>query len=205
MKIDNHLFAMLKKYAAELSEMEGGALKILVNMDGTIYETTDGADFADLQQSDVEVISGVGQIYDIERSILAAGGESKAMVLSKTPFCTLANRRSMKLIPALDDMAQIVGPQAETVPYEEKRIRRALKKATGCFVSGRYTISTGRSLFEAVVALQILEKSAEINIKAGVIGGPVAVAGLEARFMRQNYKRNYSKSEAEVKSKEGRT
>ena len=79
-----------------------------------------------------------------------------------------------------------------------------MKKATGCMVKDRYTISTGRSLFEAVTALQVLEKSAEVNIKAEVLGGPVPVVRMEAKLMRMIYKKKYSRKEAAVKAGEGR-
>ncbi|MFQ9891599.1 MAG: hypothetical protein ACLRWH_00155 [Emergencia sp.] len=206
-KMDNNTFDMMKKYAEELAELPGtdrGAWRIMVNLDGRIYETAEGCDLSDLKRGDVAIVEGGSKDYPVERGLLLERGESKALVLSKTTFCTLAAKKNMKLVPALDDMAQIVGPQAETVDYEEKKIRKALKKSTGCFVKDRYTISTGRSLFEAVTALKVLEKSAEINIKAQVLGGPVPVARAEARLMRQIYKRKYSKSEAAVKAKEGR-
>lgn len=205
--MDSNTFDMIKKYARQLTELPGterNDWKIMVNLDGRIYETADGCSLADLQREDVAIVAGESDSHPVERKILREGGEIKAMVLSKTPYCTLAGKRGMRLVPSLDDMAQIVGPQAETVSYSEKKIRRALKKATGCMVKDRYTISTGRSLFEAVTALQVLEKSAEVNIKAEVLGGPVPVVRMEAKLMRMIYKKKYSRKEAAVKAGEGR-
>ena len=65
-------------------------------------------------------------------------------------------------------------------------------------------MTVGRSLFEAVVALQVLEKSAEVSLKADVLGGAVAVPTEEARKLRRIYLEQYSKAEAAVKSEEGR-
>ncbi len=205
--MDNHIFEMIKKYAEELSEIPGEdkeSRKLMVRLDGRIYETADGCNLAELKRGDVILVAGESETYPVERRLLQEGGEIRAIVLSKTPYCRLAARRGMKLVPALDDMAQIVGPQAETVSYTGKKIRRALKHATGCFVRDRYTISTGRSLFEAVTALQVLEKSAEVNIKAEVLGGAKPVARAEAKLMRMIYKKKYSKAEAAVKAEEGR-
>lgn len=205
--MDNNIFEMIKKYAQELSELPGEdkeSWKLMVSLNGRIYETAEDSNLAELKRSDVAVVAGESETHPVERRLLQEGGEISAIVLSKTPYCRLAARRGMKLVPALDDMAQIVGPQAETVSYTEKKIRRALKRATGCFVRGRYTISTGRSLFEAVTALQVLEKSAEVNIKAEVLGGPKPVARVEAKLMRMIYKKKYSKAEAAVKAEEGR-
>lgn len=64
-------------------------------------------------------------------------------------------------------------------------------------------MTTGRNLFEAVVALDVLEKSAEVNLKADVLGGVKSIPRAEAKLMRMNYKKNYSKAEQLVKAKEG--
>lgn len=46
------------------------------------------------------------------------------------------------------------------------RLSKRVKKAEGCFVRDKgVTITCGRNLYEAVVALTILEKSAEVNLK----------------------------------------
>ena len=121
------------------------------------------------------------------------GSEVCAIVLSNTRYCRQAAQGQKPLRVSLDDMAQVIGPKVEVLPYEEPQIKAALQHAAGCFVKDRYTICTGRSLFEAVTAL-----------KAQVLGGAVPVSEEEAVFMRENYLQNYSKAENAVKSQEGR-
>lgn len=203
MNTEKHIFEMIKKYAKELSGMESSLWKIMVCQDGRVYETGDGCDFKNLRQTDV-FSEAEAEAYPIERKFLAERKQLKAMVLSRTPYCTLAAEEGRTLLPPLDDMAQIVGPQAEIIPYDGEKIGRALQEAAGCFVRDRYTITVGRSLFEAVVALQVLEKSAEVSLKADVLGGAVAVPTEEARKLRRIYLEQYSKAEAAVKSEEGR-
>ena len=50
---------------------------------------------------------------------------------------------------------------------------------------------------EAVVALQVLEKSAEVNLKAEVIGGAKFLPADEAEEMRRMYLEKYSRREQE--------
>ena len=204
----NKSFALIEKYAKVLSDMDGyekGTWKIFVSVDGRIYETEDGSDFAALKQSDVVIASGAtGSLYPVEHHLLRSHKDIGAVVLSQTPYCKRAMQYGKDIVAAIDDMAQIVGYKAPFVGYSDKAISRALKKSTGCLVKDHYTITTGRNLYEAVVALTVLEKSAELNTKAEVLGGVKTLPKWEAELMRQVYKRKYSKAEQEVKKEEGR-
>lgn len=209
--MDNNIYEMIEKYAGELASMKGydrDDWKIIVKLGGVCYETAGGADFAALSPGDVKTFSDEDCDYPVERELLLTDNEINALVLSRTPYCSQAAKRGRPLTAALDDMAQIVGYQVETVSYEKKAIDDALKKATGCFVKEKrtekgYTITTGRNLYEAVVALTVLEKSAEVNLKAEALGGAKPLPKIEASFMRMIYKKKYSVAEQEVKSKEG--
>lgn len=206
-KMDNNRYEMIEKYAAELAAMEGydrASWKIMVKFGETCYETADGADFASLSTDDIRQTGDEDSLYPIERQILEGDNEISALVLSRTPYCRKAAKQGRPLTAALDDMAQIVGYQVQTVSYEKSAIYGALRKATGCFVKDRdVTITCGRSLYEAVVALTVLEKSAEVSLKAEAIGGVKPLPKIEADLMRMIYKKKYSTAEQEVKSKEG--
>lgn len=231
----NHdVFQMIKKYAKQLSQMDtwcAGRGKILVRLDGNLYTTRDGSDFADLQQADVEAadIAAVKaaeaaeaanftaaeavdaevsreerQNYPVELSFLKESETDLALVLSGTRYCSEIAEQQKSLPASLDDMAQIVGAAAEVTAYDLCQIRSALAEAAACLAAGKYTITIGRSLFEAVTALEVLEKQAEVHLKAGVLGGSVPVSSEEAKIMRRNYLQNYSRAEHAVKSREGR-
>ena len=204
----NKTFALIEKYAKVLSEMEGYDIetwKIFVNVDGRIYQTENGADFACLKRGDVVISSGaMGSLYPVEHQLLKNGKDMNALVLSSTPYCKRFTQYGKDITAAIDDMAQIVGYKAKCVGYGDKAIGRALKNSAACLVKDHYTITTGRSLYEAVVALTVLEKSAELNTKAEVLGGVKHLPKLEADLMRQVYKKKYSKAEQEIKAEEGR-
>lgn len=208
--MNNIAFEVIDKYAKELAQMRGCCRKkwkILAIFDGMCYETRDGADFAHLKRGDVEIM-GTSGAYPVEYELLRADNEIGAIVLSRTPYCMETAARGRTLRAALDDMAQIVGCQVRPVVYGEKSVIKALRKAAGCFIKDGpggtcYTMTTGRNLFEAVVALDVLEKSAEVNLKADVLGGVKSIPRAEAKLMRMNYKKNYSKAEQLVKAKEG--
>lgn len=206
--MDNRTFEFLRKYALELSGMEScdeNTFKIMVRLDGRVYETADGCDFSSLKRQDVAVVCGKSRDYPAERGLLESREDIRAVVLSCTPYCRRTAELGRILVPALDDMAQIVGGQVRTVDYSEKAVVRSLSRSAACLVRDRgYTITTGRSLYEAVVALTVLEKSAEVNLKAEVLGGAKAIPKAEVGLMRYFYKQKYSKAEQAVKSEEGR-
>lgn len=204
----NKAFELINKYARELVTLMGcdpKEAKILFRFHGRIYETEDGCDLLHLQPGDVSITNGaMGSSYPIERKLLRENREMHAMILSNTTYCKSWASYGKTLVAAVDDMAQIIGPKAYVVDYEEKALKRALAKAAGCFVRGRYTVTMGRNLYEAVVALTVLEKSAEINTKAKVLGGTRNLPIHEAKLMRRMYRKKYSKAEQEVKAEEGR-
>lgn len=204
----NKAFTLIEKYAKVLAEMEGydqKATKIIINIDDRIFETEDGCDFHNLTSKDVIVASGTsGSLYPVEHKLVKSQKDIGAIVLSRTPYCKRCETLRQPITAAIDDMAQIVGHTVQCVPYDEKSIGKALRSATGCLIKDHYTLTTGRNLYEAVVALTVLEKSAEINTKAKVLGGVKPLPRWEAVLMRQVYKRKYSKAEQEVKAEEGR-
>ena len=52
--------------------------------------------------------------------------------------------------------------------------------------------------------MTVLEKSAEVFLKAEVLGGGKPINPLEVKLMRRTYKKKYSKAEQTVKAKEGK-
>lgn len=136
------------------------------HLDGKIYETTNDCNFENLKISDAIE----SDVRKPETAALSGSEMLRAMVLSDTPCCRIFTERGKTLYASLDDMAQIIGPSAEAVPYETAELSRALSESAACFVKGKYTVTAGRSLFEAVTALEVLEKSAEIHLKAEFLG-----------------------------------
>ncbi len=135
----------------------------------------------------------------VKTELKASQKDLWVVLTSNLPFSKKAREEKLTLCAALDDMAQIIGQKVETVSYDSAAILRALKKSAACFVEGHYTLSIGRTKFEAQVAAEQLEKSAEIYYKARKLGGVKNISVFEARLMRFVYKKKYSKPELEKK------
>lgn len=202
----NDVYMIMKKYAGMMAELEysvGENPQIMIKGDGYCYATIPGADFANLGENDViEYTLGQGHGFDIEAEFLMEQEERQALVISNTPYCRECRVLGKVVEATLDDMAQIVGQKVRIVDYTQPQVKRALKHAEGCFVKNKYTITVGRNPFEAVTALTVLEKSAEVFTKAEKIGGGVKIPKIEAKLMRLIYKKKYSKAEEQVKEAE---
>ena len=85
---------------------------------------------------------------------------------------------------------------------DEKQIEKALLRSTSVMVENSCLIAGGRNLYEAYVALQIIEKSAETVLKAQVIGGVRRIDPRISRFMHYRYQHSYSKAEKELQDAE---
>jgi L-fuculose-phosphate aldolase len=104
--------------------------------------------------------------------------------------------------PILDDMAQIIGPDAKCVEDSDDRIIKVLRKRNACIIKGNGVITYGRSPDEAYTACLVLEKSSKCFVDTAVLGGYRKIDPLEARLMHFVYKKKYSKQNQENKNKE---
>ncbi len=208
----NSIYAYIKKYAAMLAAQPyplGLAARLIVETDGGVFGTVKGADLANLGEAEVE---------KLPLSVLPKGRQGiRSIVISQTPACQEWLRRGQALFPALDDMAQVIGTRAAVIDARGglrkavPQLVRIMRANAGCFVvighaaDGSclgYTLTVGRTPYEAIVAMTVLEKSAEVALLAEKIGSPQPVSAWECRRMRSIYLKKYSKSEASARAAE---
>ena len=205
------IYELFKKYGAMMASQPypvGEEARLLLDTSDGVYGTKKGANLGALKERDVVKMS--------DAHFATSRSGMHARVISQTPYCQRCLREGKTFRAVLDDMAQIVGPEAVIVNTTGSKksaslqMAKAVQKATGFFVQDRvrdgqpagYTLTIGRNLYEAVVAMTVLEKSAEIALKAGVLGGGKPIPKIEARLMREVYKKKYSKAETEAKAVE---
>lgn len=207
-----NIYEVMKKYGEMMASQEytvGDAAKMILQTEEGVFATRDGADVGNLIKSDVVKLNMKSW------PILKSG--MKAIVYSQTPSCQKCLRDAKPFRACLDDMAQIIGPAAYIVDGRDgnnrmgKSLIKALRHNAGCFVlrgvnsKGHgvgYTLTMGRNLYEAVVAMTVLEKSAEVFLLAEKLGGAQPISKREAKLMRSIYKRKYSKAEEQLKTAE---
>ncbi len=102
--------------------------------------------------------------------------------------------------PILDDMAQILGPSVRVADYAlpstKKIVKVTLKALQGrnaALLANHGAVCIGRSVDEAFLATQILEKACKAFIEAEFLGGAKSIPKYEAHIMHQYYLLKYSK------------
>jgi hypothetical protein len=208
----NQVYELMNKYGKMLTSQGysvGNYAMLVVETKDGVFSTRDGADLNNLKLEDIEKLN--------IKSLPVPSSKMKAMVYTQTPYCQQCLREAKPFPAMLDDMAQIVGPKAYVVDGRDsnkfmgRSLLKALKHNAGCFIlkgfgkNGKgmgYTMTMGRNLYEAVLATIVLEKSAEVFIRAEKIGGCNPIPIREAKRMRKSYLKKYSKAEERVRSAE---
>ena len=204
------IYENIKEAAEMLAAQEynaGPLARLILETSERVFATKKGCVLSEAGESDIE---------KLPFAKLPKGNQDiHAAVVAQTPFCMEWLRRGEPLIPSLDDMAQIIGVKAPLIDAQDgiqsaaSNLARTMKSNAGCFViSGKnedgtptgYTITVGRTLKEAVVALTVLEKSAEVTLLTEKIGTPHHINAIERKLMRTVYLKKYSKPKANVGS-----
>ncbi len=104
--------------------------------------------------------------------------------------------------PIIDDMIQIIGPSVRVSPYTTagtkkfaKQAVKALKGRQAALLANHGAVCVGRTLDEAFVVSEVLEKACKAFIEAEFLGGAQPVSKITAAIMHQVYLKRYSKLE----------
>lgn len=130
---------------------------------------------------------------DIGR-IFSSRDDINAIVFICTEAAVRFSKENQIMRPALDDLAQIIGPDVTVCPDGTARtLLKALRKRRGCFIQGSGIIAVGDTIEEAIAGARILEKSAEAEIYSGKLNGLQYLDPTTAQELHKYYDGSYSK------------
>lgn len=130
---------------------------------------------------------------DIGR-IFSSRDDINAIVFICTEAAVRFSKENQMMRPALDDLAQIIGPDVTVCPDGTARtLLKALRNRRGCFIQGSGIIAVGETIEEAIAGARILEKSAEAEIYSGRLNGLQYLDPAAAQELHKYYDRSYSK------------
>lgn len=130
---------------------------------------------------------------DIGR-IFSSRDDINAIVFICTEAAVRFSKENQVMRPALDDLAQIIGPDVTVCPDGTARtLLKALRNRRGCFIQGSGIISVGETIEEAIAGARILEKSAEAEIYSGRLNGLQYLDPAAAQELHKYYDGSYSK------------
>ena len=130
---------------------------------------------------------------DIGR-IFSSRNDINAIVFICTEAAVHFSKENQIMRPALDDLAQIIGPDVTVCPDGTARtLLKALRNRRGCFIQGSGIIAVGDTIEEAIAGARILEKSAEAEIYSGKLNGLQYLDSTTAQELHKYYDGSYSK------------
>ena len=130
---------------------------------------------------------------DIGR-IFSSRDDINAIVFVCTEAAVRFSKETQIMRPALDDLAQIIGPDVTVCPDGTARtLLKALRNRRGCFIQGSGIIAVGDTIEEAIAGARILEKSAEAEIYSGKLNGLQYLNPAAAQELHKYYDGSYSK------------
>lgn len=154
----------------------------------------------DITLDDISLISigdnSLEQAYEnisVHRRIYRSRKKVNSIIHTFSPGVIQKSTDTQVIPPILDDMAQIIGPTIKVADNSDDSILKSLKGRTAVLIKNNGGICTGRSLYEAFVACQVLEKSCKVYMEAKKIGGAKSIDMLLAYIMHQVYLKVYSK------------
>ncbi|MEN8907257.1 MAG: class II aldolase/adducin family protein [Clostridiales bacterium] len=110
-----------------------------------------------------------------------------------TPGILVLSHAGIKLLPYLDDFAQIVGTSVKTVVSDSLKISTSLKKSSAVMIKNNGALCCGPSKSEALAVSSILEKNCNAFIIGTLFGKIKEINPLESILMRFVYLKKYSK------------
>lgn len=130
---------------------------------------------------------------DIGR-IFSSRNDINAIVFICTEAAVRFSKENQIMRPALDDLAQLIGPDVTVCPDGTARtLLKALRNRRGCFIQGSGIIAVGDTIEEAIAGARILEKSAEAEIYSGKLNGLQYLDPTTAQELHKYYDGSYSK------------
>lgn len=130
---------------------------------------------------------------DIGR-IFSSRNDINAIMFICTEAAVRFSKENQIMRPALDDLAQIIGPDVTVCPDGTARtLLKALRNRRGCFIQGSGIIAVGDTIEEAIAGARILEKSAEAEIYSGKLNGLQYLDPTTAQELHKYYDGSYSK------------
>ncbi|RDV83604.1 class II aldolase/adducin family protein [Ammonifex thiophilus] len=107
------------------------------------------------------------------------------------------------LPPFTEEQAQLIGgevPVAAYAPPGTEELARAaiatLGEGKAVLLANHGLVGVGKTVEEALLTCQVVEKSAQIYLWARLLGGPVLLSEEEVRSLRENFLRNYGQKGA---------
>ena len=178
--------------------------------DGVYAVTPSGRGYANQKPEDIVIINDACETLDgvltpsseskLHTAIYNACPEAQAIIHTHSIYASaLAAMR--KPVPAIiEDIVQIIGGRVNCAEYALPGTQeladnavKAMNGRKGVLLANHGAVCWGKSLEDALIVAEILEKAAQIAIICQSCGGAVELSNEDAEIMHNFYEEHYSK------------
>ena len=133
-------------------------------------------------------------------AILKSRPDIMAVIHTHQVYATAVATAGKEIPAIVDDQVQLLGPSVRVTRYAQSssiefanEVVKNLEGRNAVLIANHGAVCVGRSVGEAFVAAQILEKTCQIFIGASLLGGANIISDKEAILLHQNYLDDYSR------------
>lgn len=182
------------EYAQKLSALDfcpPSSVRILVQDGHTVYATPAGADLSALTEADITDVTGTTLLW--KAALIRS--RWNAMIVAEPRYTCLCFEECYEMPSVLDDMAQIAGLKVSWCEPDRPGLKAALRLSPVAVTQKGQALACGRTLYEAMNCLMILEKNAEVFMKSEILDYAPAVRAGDALLENAVYWGKYSRQE----------
>ncbi|QEK19311.1 class II aldolase/adducin family protein [[Clostridium] hylemonae] len=170
--------------------------------------TPSGMDYERLAAEDMVIINMHTLAYEgnlkpsveavVHASIYLDRPEVNGIMHTHSTYALTVATARKPIPPVCDDQVQILGGEVRLAAYTmpgtkemAEEVVGALKERAGALIANHGAITVGRTLTEAYVGSQVLEKAAMVYINSQSIGGPVEISQEDIDFFHDFFLNKY--------------
>jgi len=183
-----------------LSARCAGENSILITPSGMPFTELTLVDlvFVDLEGEITEGIRKPSTETSLHLAIYRARPDVMAIVHTHSLYASAFAVARKPLPPILEEMAQIIGGEVPISAYAPAGSANIAEEATTSLGQGKAVllanhglVGVGRDLAEAALVCKLVEKGAQVYIKALNLGAPVQLNSQEVQILREHYLQSY--------------
>ena len=128
----------------------------------------------------------------MHREIYLKNPKIKCIVESQTPGIAAAAKKGERLLPLLDDFAQIAGRSIRTIKNDPAMVASSFQKVDAVLVEDGFAVCCGATPGDAQAVSLVVDKNCEAWIAASLFGKPKPIGALDCSLMRLVYQKKYA-------------
>lgn len=181
---------------------------VSARVDDLMVITPSGMDYLKIQPSDLPVLDASGRTvlgerqpsteHRLHRAIYQQRPDLSAIVHTHSPYASVLAVVRQPLPPILEELAQVVGGEVPVAEYAlpgtaelAERASAALGGGVAVLLPNHGMVGVGRTLREALLVCEIVEKGARVYCYSRILGQPAVLTEDQVAWLRREFLTHY--------------